>query len=132
MHTQSKQLDKDKCSISQTDEKGELEVGYREQTSVLMFQYTEQRGQTDSYYHKDESNIYETLKSFSENQLELHCRDLAAHFKPEILTEAMLLEITQNVTNLLVEAFPDTPILPVIGNHDWVCHGFQQCTQTSK
>ena len=48
-------------------------------------------------------------------------RDLPAHFKTELanLTEPMLLEITQNVTNLLVEAFPDIPILPVIGNHDY-------------
>ena len=48
-------------------------------------------------------------------------RDLAPHYKTETsnVTEELVLEITQNITDLLLDVFPDVPILPVIGNHDY-------------
>ena len=31
----------------------------------------------------------------------------------------MVLEITQNITDIIVKEFPDTLVVPVIGNHDY-------------
>ena len=36
-----------------------------------------------------------------------------------ILTEDLKLEIIHNITLLLEDNFPDIPILPVMGNHDY-------------
>ena len=45
--------------------------------------------------------------------------DLPPHFKSSAVAQDLVLEITRNVTKLLKDTFPNIPILPVIGNHDY-------------
>lgn len=39
--------------------------------------------------------------------------------KKDMLNEALVVEITRNISTAVRAVYPDTPVLPVLGNHDW-------------